>query len=187
MRGVLIAVSTMGLAAFAAPPEEPARTPPGFAEQPDPGAVARHYPERALRLEKEGRATIGCRIDRTGKLSDCRALEEFPEGLGFGDAAVAMSAEFRMRPGTLDGEPVEGLIRIPISFKLPPDPVARWPWEKPDSGNSGRQTPKQKPGQDLSILTRPWVLIGIGLAIFMALGVLVAALSGRERRRPPDV
>jgi hypothetical protein len=70
----------------------------------------------------EGRAQIRCRIDEFGKLQDCTVSNEAPLGLGFGQAAVAMSGAFLMRPMTRDGQPVSGgQINIPIAFRLPAD------------------------------------------------------------------
>jgi protein TonB len=44
---------------------------------------------------------------------------ETPSRAGFGDAALKLSAYFRMTPRTIDGEPVDGgQTRIWIAFRL---------------------------------------------------------------------
>lgn len=97
-------------------------TNPDWLERPDGEAVAQHYPKLAARLEIEGRATLSCVVNAEGRLYDCTPLAESPADLGFGDAAVAMSKTFRMKPQTLNGQPVDGgTVRIPLRFTLPQD------------------------------------------------------------------
>jgi protein TonB len=82
--------------------------------------VARFYPERAQRLEVEGRATISCSVTAKGTVTDCSVVSEEPADAGFGDAALKMARLFKMKPQTRDGAPVEGAsVRIPLSFRLP--------------------------------------------------------------------
>lgn len=82
--------------------------------------MARYYPDRAQRLEKEGKATLLCRVKANGTLEGCEIVSEEPADLGFGDAAIKLSRLFKMRPQTRDGAPVEGAsVRIPLVFKLP--------------------------------------------------------------------
>jgi protein TonB len=82
--------------------------------------MARYYPERAQRMNVEGKATISCTVTAQGTLSSCSVADEDPSDQGFGEAAMRMSKLFKMRPMTKDGAPVSGgTVRIPIVFRLP--------------------------------------------------------------------
>lgn len=50
---------------------------------PDP-----FYPERAQRLEREGEASVECRVLSEKRLEACKVVSESPPGWGFGEAAV---------------------------------------------------------------------------------------------------
>lgn len=82
--------------------------------------MARYYPERATRMNIEGRATLSCTVNARGTLDACSVSAEEPSEAGFGDAAIKLSKLFKMRPMTKDGAPVDGgKINIPIRFQLP--------------------------------------------------------------------
>jgi protein TonB len=60
------------------------------------------------------------RPDAVGSLDHCIVVEETPAGLGFGEAALKLAPEFRMRRATIDGVPEQKpVVRIPIRFRLP--------------------------------------------------------------------
>ena len=107
-----------------APAPEPPRpsviTNPDWARKPSGEDIARYYPDRALRMEVEGRATLSCTVSARGTLEGCAVVSEDPADQDFGAAALRMSKLFKMRPQTKDGAPVEGgTVRIPLSFRLP--------------------------------------------------------------------
>lgn len=86
--------------------------------------LARYYPDQAVRTNQSGRVIFECSAEKDGSLANCRVLEESPQGMGFGDAALKLAALFKMRPMTKDGVPVAGgTIRIPIRFLLPEGPL----------------------------------------------------------------
>ena len=95
-------------------------TDPVWLRGPNADDIARYYPDRAQRLEKEGRATISCTVSASGTLVNCAVVNEDPSDMEFGDAAMKMARLFKMAPTTTDGAPVEGAkVRIPIRFSLP--------------------------------------------------------------------
>lgn len=96
---------------------------PDWAGRPSGDDVARFYPERAQRLEMEGRVVLLCNVEIDGYLSGCQVTQETPLDLGFGEAALNLSRLFRLKPMTRDGQPVAGgSIRIPLAFRTPSDP-----------------------------------------------------------------
>ena len=110
----------------AAPPPEPPRpsviTNPDWARRPSAEEVARYYPDRAMRMEVGGSASLSCTVTARGTLSSCNITSESPADMGFGDAAIKLSKLFKMRPQTKDGQPVDGgTVRIPLRFTLPKD------------------------------------------------------------------
>ena len=95
-------------------------TNPDWMRKPTGEDVARYYPDRAQRMEVEGRASLSCRVSARGTLEGCTVTSEEPADVGFGDAAMKLSKLFKMRPSTKDGQPTDGgQVRIPIVFKLP--------------------------------------------------------------------
>lgn len=81
---------------------------------------ADHYPDRARRLEIEGRVLLECEVLETGLMSECVVLEETPPDYGFGAAALKMSRLFKMKPMIRDGVPVAGAkVKIPLVFRPP--------------------------------------------------------------------
>jgi protein TonB len=108
----------------APPPPEPPRpsviTQPDWLRRPSAEDMAKYYPDRATRMNIEGKATLSCTVNARGTLDSCSVTEETPAEAGFGDAAIKLSKLFKMRPMTRDGQPVDGgKINIPIRFQLP--------------------------------------------------------------------
>ena len=108
----------------APPPPEPPRpsviTQPDWLRRPSAEDMAKYYPDRATRMNIEGRAMLACTVNARGTLDACTVTEETPAEAGFGDAAMKLSKLFKMRPQTKDGQPVDGgKINIPIRFQLP--------------------------------------------------------------------
>lgn len=103
-----------------APPRASVISRPDWSRKPNGDDMARYYPDRAQRLEIEGKATIRCTVTAKGLLQGCEVLSESPADAGFGDAALKLSKLFKMKPKTQDGAPVDGgEVTIPIVFNLP--------------------------------------------------------------------
>lgn len=95
-------------------------TQPDWLRVPTRDEIGKYYPKAALREDLAGRATLSCRVSVDGRLTACNAVGVTPEGAGFGEAALAVSEVFRMRPQTRDGRPVAGgTVRIPLNFIIP--------------------------------------------------------------------
>lgn len=103
----------------ALPPAAPTIVNPDWSSRPDAADMERYYPERAKRLDLNGRATIQCRVTAKGAVTDCSVIAEDPMGYAFGDAALKLSKLFKMKPKLQDGQAVEGAtVKIPIAFQL---------------------------------------------------------------------
>jgi hypothetical protein len=118
----------------AAPPGAPAKsqvaviTNPNWVRLPTADELGRYFPPEAT---STGLVILECEVTAEGGLAGCVALNESPEGMGFGKAALKMSGLFRMTPRTRDGVPVGGaIVHVPLRFVfdggvIPP------PWLKP--------------------------------------------------------
>jgi TonB family protein len=131
-----------------APPRPSIITNPDWFMKPTGDELMALYPKEAQANRVEGRAVIQCGVSARGLLMDCAVIREDPAGAGFGDAALRMSALFRMRPQTKDGVPVpSGVVNIPIRFSLPPPaPPAGLPPPPPGSLDSRTVQMMKKPG-----------------------------------------
>jgi hypothetical protein len=116
----------MAAAVEAAPPAEPPSqtgreiTRPRWYALPSAKDVAKVYPAAAAGRYPGGRAVIGCTVTVGGALENCRLVSEDPPGVGFGEAALAMSPLFRLYPKGSDGKSLAGgTVRVPIVFGAP--------------------------------------------------------------------
>jgi TonB family protein len=95
----------------------PAFTSPDWLIKPTAENIARVYPSAALTRHIKGRATIHCTTDEDGYLKDCEVLGETPGGLGFGNAALEITAYMRFQPATRYGVPMASEVSVPIRFE----------------------------------------------------------------------
>lgn len=91
---------------------------PRWIVQIKPEAVLALYPDKAADAGvRSGQGVADCLVAPDGKLTGCKVAREKPEGLGFGDAAVAIAGVMQMNPWTDDGRPVDGArLKLPINF-----------------------------------------------------------------------
>ena len=82
-----------------------------------PRDLARHYPDRALRREVEGRVVLDCGVSIRGAL-DCAVVSETPANWGFGEAALRISRDYQMVPAMRGGVPVEARHRMVVPFEI---------------------------------------------------------------------
>jgi|CXWL01.1.fsa_nt_gi TonB family protein len=83
-----------------------------------PSDLDRYYPSRARRLGAEGVVVLDCRVSVSGDLG-CAVISETPPEWGFGQAALRIAGEHRMRPAMRGGVPVEGryVMRVPFTLE----------------------------------------------------------------------
>lgn len=135
MRSVWVCAAALCALAWGAPghaaPRPSIVTNPDWLELPSGEDIAAMYPRLAMAMSITGRAVVACQVDSYGALEACKIDSAAPSGLGFGEAALALTTKFRMKPRMLDGRPVAGGdVRIPIRFVLPrptPNIVTRPP------------------------------------------------------------
>lgn len=102
------------------PPRSPVIMKPEWLRLPSGGAVAKAYPKAALAAGQSGRVTMSCTVLADGLIGGCKVVSENPAGMGFGEAALSLAPQFRMRATTADGGSVVGAaVRIPMSFSPP--------------------------------------------------------------------
>ena len=94
----------------------PSHTDPAWLIKPSGDDIDRVYPTTALAKRTSGGVTMTCVADEDGYLKDCVVNEESPKDLGFGNAALELTAYMRMQPATNYGIPVESQVTVPIRF-----------------------------------------------------------------------
>ena len=99
-----------------APPAAPVLTGVVWIERPGSADFVREYPSAALNAQREGRATLDCLVGHDGRIA-CTVIDQYPEGEGFGDAALRLSRLHRAAPQTRDGVATSGgRVRLTLRF-----------------------------------------------------------------------
>jgi TonB family protein len=118
---MLFVLAVLALAQDQAPPTSPPAAEeiihPDWLDRPTGKDVARVYPDGATRRNINGFAALDCAAASDGRLHNCEVEAESPHGEGFGEAALKLVPDFRLKPTRPSGESVEGgTVRIPLRF-----------------------------------------------------------------------
>lgn len=90
---------------------------------PDPSAWDSYYPVAARLASVSGAASVRCSMSREGSLAACAVLTEAPAGWGFGDAALGLSAWYRLGGSSRERLAESGAdLEIPMSFQFGAEP-----------------------------------------------------------------
>lgn len=118
-----IALAGAGTVWAATPaPAKPSLIAPDWATKPTAQDLVRYYPAEAAKAHLPGRSTVSCDVKLDGHLENCTVLSESPTEAGFGEATLALTQYFQMKPASLDGKPTAGgKVTIPIVFQAGPD------------------------------------------------------------------
>lgn len=81
--------------------------------------MSRYFPDRAQRMEVNGRVLLTCAGVKDGHPDGCEVTAEYPLDYGFGDAALRMSRVFRYSPRSIDGVRTDEALTIPLAFSIP--------------------------------------------------------------------
>jgi hypothetical protein len=88
-----------------------------WVREPSARDFARYFPDDALDEGTSGNVTLSCIIGGSGRLA-CSVASESPDGYGFGNAAIGISRQLRVRTTLPDGSSAEGReMRLPLSFR----------------------------------------------------------------------
>jgi TonB family protein len=116
---LIAAFASLLLAASAGAQEPKLIRNPDWVAKPTGWHFQRYYPPAAMRRGIGGAALIRCEVNTEGRLERCVVRKELPPGYGFGQAALAMAALFRMSPRLENGKPVGGAeVGITITFTV---------------------------------------------------------------------
>ena len=74
------------------------------------------YPEVARKARVQGLVIVECVIDKNGTVRDVKVLKPLPFGLD--QAAADAVKRWRFKPGTLNGQPVDVIFNLTVTFKL---------------------------------------------------------------------
>jgi protein TonB len=102
------------------PRSPPVITRPRWASQPSADQMSRAFPERALQDGTSGTASLTCLVSAAGSLSNCAVTAETPSNRRFGSAALGLTRYFRMQPGAVDGQAIDGArVSFSVRFAAP--------------------------------------------------------------------
>ena len=121
---VLAAFAAATLSGVATAEDDRAR--PEIARRATAAERAAAYPKAAFERKISGSALLDCTADQAGREIDCKILEEEPAGMGFGEAALALSAKERVKTSGKAASIVGKRFDNVFSFLAPGDSNPDW-------------------------------------------------------------
>ena len=96
---------------------------------PTAAQTAAAWPSAAPASLATGHAMLRCRLRFDTSLAACTVISEDPADRGFGEAALRLSAQFRVRPGMAEADTIAAArIKVPFTFTNPRLPAAAPGW-----------------------------------------------------------
>ena len=80
--------------------------------------VEPEYPELARRARIEGKVYLQAVIRKDGTVGDIKVIKEPPGNLGFAEKAIAAVSQWRYKPATQNGRPVDVYMTVVVNFTL---------------------------------------------------------------------
>ncbi len=93
---------------------------PIWDQTPSRRDLDRNLPPIPALLGLAGAVRMTCYLTDEGELSGCKADEEFPAGIGFGDAAVKQSKEYQLNAVQLSQGFAGRRVTVRVGFRAPP-------------------------------------------------------------------
>ncbi|HEY2829034.1 MAG TPA: TonB family protein [Thermoanaerobaculia bacterium] len=93
-----------------------AAVPPGGTQPEEIDRVVPHYPMAARSAGVEGPVVIRGIVRRDGTIDNVEVIKDLPNGLG--DAARHAVSQWRFRPATVSGEPIDVYYTVTVNFRL---------------------------------------------------------------------
>jgi TonB family protein len=79
------------------------------------------YPPRAVWKRVSGSAILQGIVDAQGRVVDLEVLQERPDDVGFGKAAMEAVRTWQYRPATVEGKPIGTVFAVKVDFDLGED------------------------------------------------------------------
>jgi hypothetical protein len=195
-------VASSGASAVAAAPANFVRS--KIIRRPPREALAKLFPEAASRAGVSGVATASCVVSASTQLEHCKIVSESPQGYGFGDALLKILTLYRVRPPTLNGQPLANdgfalqfsfqalprsassltpprvVPRPPVPVPAPPDVAPPAPADLQPPSTPAPIGPAPTPvGPARRAIEALWAPIGFGAAVLIALSIILFSPNRR--------
>ena len=104
--------------------EPSAEAPPSWIRQATTQDWANYFPRSARSVTGRMEVVLSCLVTPGTRVHSCQLIEERPRHFGIGNAVLAMSRVFRVRPPIVDGRPrYDVRVRIRMVLTVPETPV----------------------------------------------------------------